>query len=276
MSLSCIRLLAPSDLPAIMRLKEAAGWNQTAADWERLFALEPEGCFALEHDGALVATATAVTYGAGLAWVGMVLTLPEYRKRGFARALIERVVAFADSRGVAVTGLDATDMGIALYRQFGFEAASLVERWAHPGASVPLAVEPFDSWTSAPHLDLDRAAFGADRTRVLESLAQHGTASIPGLGYAMGRAGSQSAYFGPCVAKSADAAARLLRWFLARYSAQPVFWDIPEPNREAIDLARSSGFRPVRCLTRMFRPADARRVAADASSVFAIAGFEYG
>ena len=41
-----IRLLGAGDLPAAMRLKEAAGWNQTEEDWLRLLRLEPRGCFA--------------------------------------------------------------------------------------------------------------------------------------------------------------------------------------------------------------------------------------
>src|SRR5689334_12487778 len=110
MSLFGIRLLSPSDIPAAMRLKDAAGWNQTAADWQRLLEVEPEGCFGLEEDGTLAATATAVTYDKDLAWVGMVLTLPEFRGRGFARRLMAAAMDFIACRGVPTAGLDATDM----------------------------------------------------------------------------------------------------------------------------------------------------------------------
>ena len=41
-----IRLLSESDIPAAMKLKEAAGWNQTENDWRCLLRLEPHGCFA--------------------------------------------------------------------------------------------------------------------------------------------------------------------------------------------------------------------------------------
>ncbi len=271
MSVSGIRLLESSDVPGAMRLKEAAGWNQTAEDWERLLDLEPKGCFGLHHDGILAATATAVTYGKDLAWIGMVLTLPEYRGRGFARRLMAAVMEFAASRGVAGAGLDATDMGIALYRQCGFESAGLVERWERPGVAGAVEGGDVEPWELAA--DLDRAAFGTDRSRLLASLAGSECASIPGLGYAMGRAGSKAVYFGPCVAGPADSADRLLRWFLARHPHEPVYWDILQGNREAASLASQYGFRPVRQLTRMFRNPV---IQADQSLVFAIAGFEYG
>ena len=65
-------------------MSNAASWNQLPGDWERLMALSPDGCFALECSGRLAATTTVVCHGTDLAWVGMVLTAPEFRRRGFA------------------------------------------------------------------------------------------------------------------------------------------------------------------------------------------------
>jgi ribosomal protein S18 acetylase RimI-like enzyme len=271
MPVTRIRRLENSDLPAVMRLKEAAGWNQTEDDWGRLLLIEPEGCFGLEQDGVLAATATAVTYGADLAWIGMVLTLPEFRGRGFARGLMEHAVAFAESRGVAAIALDATDMGIALYRQFGFLPSGIVERWQRLSGAATATNADLRSWE--PAADLDRAAFGTDRSRLLESLAASGAASLPGLGYAMGRPGSKAAYFGPCVAAHSEVCERLLGWFLARHASEAVYWDVLQSNREAAALASRYGFTPVRTLTRMFR---GPVIPSDHSLVFAIAGFEYG
>lgn len=270
------RLLRRADLGEVMRLKESAGWNQTAEDWERLLELEPEGCFGLERDGALVATATALTYGRELAWIGMVLTLPEHRGRGYARRMMECALAFAERRGVARVGLDATDMGLPLYQKFGFAPFAVVERWERPGQAGPLPPAAVAEW--APDPALDRAAFGTDRSRLLDNLAREGAATVPGAGYAMGRAGSQAAYFGPCVARSAEAARQLLAWFLARHPGAAAYWDIPADNRAAAALAEACGFRRVRKLTRMtrdLRPAEPG-TGPDNSLVFAIAGFECG
>src|SRR5438477_11726728 len=105
-----VRLLSAADIPAGMRLKEAAGWNQTAADWQRVLALEPDGCFAIESDGQVRATTTAVCFGEELAWVGMVLTDAQYRGRGFARMLMEHTLTYLRGKRVAWVKLDATDM----------------------------------------------------------------------------------------------------------------------------------------------------------------------
>jgi GNAT superfamily N-acetyltransferase len=265
-----IRFLQASDIPSAMRLAEAAGWNQTAGDWARLLEVQPDGCFALEQDGVIAATATAVIYGRDLGWVGMVLTLPPFRKRGFARLLMRGVMEFAAACGAARVGLDATEMGIALYREFGFEDQCPIERWERPPA-VADAAELLDPWEFDAELDI--AAFGCDRRAILEKLARAEAAAVPGLGYAMGRTGSKAAYLGPLVARSPETAERLLRWFVARHPGERLYWDLLPGNGEAATMAQAYGFRPVRRLTRMSTSAPA---GGDPSKVFAIGGFEYG
>lgn len=271
-----IRLLTPTDIPAAMRLKEAAGWSQTEQDWANLLELEPEGCFGIDCDGGLVATAAAFCYGRALAWIGMVLTAPEYRGRGLARRLMEHTLEFLARRGIEWIKLDATDMGHPLYARLGFEEEALVERWSLvcPEASAPVDLPPARIEDFAA---LDRAAFGADRAAVLARVAVE-SAAVPGEGYAMGRPGSKAAFFGPCVCRSAETARTLLEWFLARHPGETVFWDLLPGNAEAVSLARRLGFEPRRRLVRM----SLRGAAKDASflhddaAVFAIAGFEYG
>jgi GNAT superfamily N-acetyltransferase len=269
-----IRLLTPTDIPAAMRLKEAAGWNQTDADWLTLTRLAPETCFGLECEGALVATTTAVLYERKLAWIGMVLTDPDYRRRGFGRRLMEHAIAALAARQVEWIKLDATEMGAPLYRELGFDEEAPIERWSRPaGAQTGSAVVQSANW-----LSLDRPAYGADRSALLAELAPLGAASIAGEAYSMGRPGSKAAYFGPCVSSSAEAARELLVWFLARHPVEPVYWDLLPANTEAVLLARAFGFEPLRRLVRMVRRGQpgAAPLERDDARVFAIAGFEYG
>src|SRR5260221_6148539 len=122
-----------------MRLKDAAGWNQTAADWQRVLALEPDGCFAIECDGQVRATTTAVCFGEELAWVGMVLTDAQYRGRGFARRLMEHTLAYVRGKRVAWIKLDATDMGRPVYERLGFDDDGAIGRLIRQAGSRVLA-----------------------------------------------------------------------------------------------------------------------------------------
>lgn len=268
-----IRLMRDSDVPAAMKLVEAAGWNQTPQDWRNVMEVEPEGCYVLECEEHVVATATTVCYGDRLAWIGMVLTDPAFRGRGFARQLMNASVDYCRRRDVALVKLDATDMGHPLYERLGFRDESVVERWLRPAGAAPMPVElPYE-----PMPDLDLAAFGVDRSSLIRRMLQFESASAPGEGYAIGRPGRVNAYFGPCVAGNAAAARRLLEWFLARHPEEGVFWDILEHNAHAAGLAREYGFEPRRRLLRMaLRLRDGAPLGNDDTKVFGLAGFEYG
>src|SRR5215469_9554793 len=165
-----LRALNSGDVEAAVELSSSAGWNQTAEDWQMLLDLAPDGCFAVEADGELVSTTTMAFYGNRLAWIGMVLTRPEYRGLGFARQLLAHALDYASIRRVQTVKLDATEFGQPLYAKFGFLAEQTVERWVRPGtASSPSHGNCFDRGEFS--CDLDAHAFGADRSTMLKRLA---------------------------------------------------------------------------------------------------------
>ncbi len=245
-----LQTLSEAHLPDLLRLSETAGWNQTAWDWLRLLELEPEGCFGIAADGRIVASATGITYGRELAWIGMVLTLPEYRGRGFATRLMERCLDYCQQRGIDTVRLDATEQGRPVYAKLGFVDEYEVQRregWLEAREARPLA---FD-------FALDRLAFGADRRRLLERTG-------------CSRPGRAAPYIGPVTARTPEEAREMI---LHCGMSGPCFWDVPAANPAAVELAGNLGFSPVRRLMRMRRgPAVAERP----EYVFALAGFEYG
>src|ERR1044071_2630536 len=162
-----IRLFVESDIAAAMQLKEAAGWNQTEDDWRRLLRLEPNGCFCALKDGAVVGTTTTTTYGDELAWVGMVLVDPPHRRQGIAAKLMSFALDYLRPR-VGTVKLDATALGQPVYERFGFQVESLVERWSGAGNSRGREDKNTDSLREI--LALDRVAFNADRSKLIEAL----------------------------------------------------------------------------------------------------------
>jgi GNAT superfamily N-acetyltransferase len=288
-----IRLLGAEDLPAAMRLKEAAGWNQTEEDWLRLLRLEPRGCFAAASGGRLVGTATTTTYGGELAWVGMVLVDPEFRRRGIAARLMRAALAYLDGEGVRAVKLDATPDGRHVYEGFGFEAELLIERWARgvdggaagerpagAGGGRDAGSPPLDSARLAEILDLDRVAFGADRARLVELLvAQSAGTSLRAeggrvKGYALTRPGALAHYIGPLVASDFETASGLLDEALARHAGRPLYIDVKTRFESLAGGLAGRGFQKQRELMRMRR--GARTSAGTSAKIFAIAGPEVG
>lgn len=271
-----IRTLNFSDIPAALCLTAAAGWNQTAQDWQNLIHLAPQGCFGLEYDGVLAATTTAVCYGRELAWIGMVLTDRDYRRRGFARRLMEHALGYLEQQQVQWIKLDATEMGRPLYQELGFRDECPIERWVRSGRDALGCSRPPDP-LGVFDPALDRIAFGAPRTDLLKLLAPIGSASLAG-SFAMCRPGANAYYFGPCVSRSAEDVRELLRSFLVRHGQLDMYWDLLPGNAHAVDLAHEHGFERARELVRMVRPGTrgAPALVHNDGCVFAIAGFEYG
>jgi GNAT superfamily N-acetyltransferase len=259
------RTLSRHDLPALMALVEAANWNQTPADWERLLTLCGPLAMGIERDGRIVASATLLQYDPSTAWLGMVLTLPEYRGQGFARQLL---AALLDEAGQSQTiYLDATSQGETLYRHFGFVAEGVVRRWKHqrPAASQQ---PPNGAWDAR----LDQEAFGADRRDLLRLLAAESRIwSLANGSYACLRPGRLFAYLGPAVAADKESAAQVIESALA--GASEVVWDVLDANPNAIELCASLGFTHFRRLVRMRRGAP---IPARIELQYGLAGFEYG
>ena len=254
MAQGVIRLWRQGDLPAVLQLAHAAGWNQTAEDLAMLLRLAPDGCFALEVDGRIAATASLLVHGPHLAWVGMVLTAEDCRRRGFARRLVERTLEVADARGIGTVKLDATSMGRPLYAELGFRDEQPIERWSG-------------------RLELTGPGTDAlpERTPLLEDLAARSEVFAARGAYALVRPGSRARYLGPFVADNPDMARELAQHSFRSGGSDLFFWDVLPENTATVRLTSQLGFERVRSLVRMVRGTDLR---AGEERNFGICGFE--
>lgn len=281
-----LRVLTTADLPFADSVRALAGWNQTLDDWRRFLAQEPDGCFLAEWNGAPAGTATTTVYGPELAWIGMVLVHPDYRRRGIGKALLERSLEYLCGRAVQCIKLDATPVGKAVYDGLGFKDEWTLSRWSHAAFTVRslLADSRIRRWqTDDGRLigGLDAAAFGASRQRLVQALVRQSHSALvlesePGqvAGYGLCRRGAQALYLGPVVAASADAGTSLVAELLSRPEGQAIYWDIPDQNTAAVDWARERGFSMQRSLTRMVLGPNTS--SGDPKQQFALAGPEVG
>jgi GNAT superfamily N-acetyltransferase len=277
-----IRLLGESDLPAAMRLKELAHWNQTESDWRRLIKLEPDGCFCATDNGEVVATTTTTSYGRELAWIGMVLVDPEYRRRGVATLLMDVAVQYLTRKGLETIKLDATPDGRMVYENLGFSEVSLVERWEVLSTRAKTDVSKPAHATRSELLAMDRHQFGADRTTLLDQLIEDAclkprfVMNDDGrlIGYGLARSGSEATYLGPILAEQPSAAASLLDDMLSQLSPQRIYVDLNTTFERGRKLLQDRGFAKQRDLVRMCYGKD--KQAGSSPAILAIAGPEIG
>jgi len=258
-----LRCLRPEDLPAADKLRQAVEWNQTLTDWRRLLALDPEGCFVAMDEDQVIGTATTISFGTDLAWIGMVLVDPTRRNQGIGRLLLNQCLDHLQTKGVRCIKLDATPAGQILYEKLGFQVEWPLARWMKMEATRPdiaLPTQPAisanaDDWDEIP--ELDRRAFGVDRAILLNRLREDSAhcvidresgGDLEGFGFL--REGVNADYIGPVVAKTEEAG-KAITGHLLRASRRSIYWDIPGPSTAA-SWAAQLGFTHQRPLVRMY------------------------
>jgi GNAT superfamily N-acetyltransferase len=277
--------LAAAHAPAGFLLSAEVGWNQTVEDW-RLMLEEGEAIGQFSAAGQLVASALILPYDERVAWVAMVLTSAEFRRRGLATRNLQWALERCRERKL-LAGLDATPDGVAVYRPLGFEDVCGLHRLRaeQPGGLVlprrDAALRPLQA---ARDLDaiarLDALVFGAERRRLLAYLGRSEPrrallAEADGdlAGFVLARAGRAALHVGPLVARNSNVATLLLAQALVG-AAGPVSIDVPDHQPEFQAVLRDAGFEPVRPFTRMVRAEPAR--VGELAGCFAIAGPEFG
>jgi GNAT superfamily N-acetyltransferase len=275
-----IRQMRTSDLRLGLRLSRQAGWNQTISDWQRFFALGPEGCFVAELDGRFVGTTMTFISGR-VAWIAMVLVEKAARRKGIATALLKHALEYLDAHKVGTVRLDATREGRAVYERLGFVPEYEVVRFEGKPKAAP-AVETVRHATPRMLngvIKFDRRMTGENREKMLRALFSQfpeNTRVVTRLrrlrGFVTVRSGSSAVQIGPCTA-TAKAGPALLSDALNRCAGKVVLIDIPAVNVRAVEIAESRGFEVQRRFVRMYR---GRRITHKVSAIWASSGPEKG
>jgi predicted GNAT family acetyltransferase len=212
----------------------------------------------------------------------MVLVDPQNRRQGIATRLMETALDYLRGR-VATVKLDATAQGKPVYERFGFEVESLVERWVGTlkGSSIIQNYGILNPDTLYELLDLDRRAFNADRSMLIQSLINDSNflpvvkKSADGklTGYALARPGTRANYLGPiCVTQASDVES-LIDEMLRRMGANRVYIDFNRECGTGTSVLSARGFVKERDLIRM---TSGERGQKTSPVVVAIAGPEIG
>jgi GNAT superfamily N-acetyltransferase len=214
-----------------------------------------------EYDGRLAGAVFGNDYATS-AYVSLMGVDPAFHGLGIGTALMAELMAWCDRRGFRDVRLDATPAGAPLYERFGFADFGETVVYTREGvvAAAPSAAAAAHgtvarSEDAATIARLDAAAFGADRTPVLEPLlAAHGAlVDADGRGYAVVQRIAAGTVVGPWVALDTVAARDLLDAALAAAGDGPATLFVPSPNAAAVSLATGAGFAVRRTLRHMIR-----------------------
>jgi hypothetical protein len=227
---------------------------------------------------------TTISYEKELAWIGMMLVDPFYRRRRIGTALMETALSYLRGIGIAPIKLDATPAGRPLYESLGFMVEGRIERWEGIAPEFSMNDGLEKGAELRPAIDeLDQRAFGVDRRALLDRLIKDcpvkplmvRTPDGRPEGYALARLGTKAFYIGPVVAKGKEAALLLLDGMLSQLAGEKIYLDFNTafPIKPIEELIRR-GFVKQRDLQRMRFGRENGTGTSDL--VFGIAGPELG
>jgi GNAT superfamily N-acetyltransferase len=241
-----IRRLGPEDLKDCIALAVGRGWSPEKSKWALL--LDVAEAFGVDApDGGLAGSVVLARYGLRHASVGMMLVAARFGRRGLGYSLMSHLLA--EAAGATVT-LFATDAGKPLYEKLGFRtiraSAAFVGTFHPDRARQRAATRPFTAEDLAAVLDIDKAAFGADRSHIIGRLPAFAERlrvleTSAGLtGYAAAWRNGPCMVIGPVVAPDRTAA-RLLIADLAAGIRGPVRLDLDPDDPELPGWAAARG-----------------------------------
>jgi GNAT superfamily N-acetyltransferase len=253
--------MTSEDLSAALRLSTSVGWNQIAADWQRMLFMEPGGCFVAEQAGEVVGTTLCCTFGP-VAWLAMVIVREDQRGCGLGRELVRSGLDYARQKGIQTVRLDATRLGEAVYRKLGFTPQFELVRMGGIVRAAAAFDEPVHRVMSAEPsqieqlIRMDQDGTRTDRGKLLRRLFGEWSplvaVSSPGQidGFLASRRGRLSTQFGP-MSGTEVAAVDLFTFALKSSHGQPVIADIPVHRESLLKVARDFGLAEQRTLLRM-------------------------
>lgn len=261
-----IRRLTRDDLVLCADLSEDRGWPREEHKWSLL--LTAGTAYGLDDplDKGLISSCVVVSYGPGLAAVGMMLVAERYARQGIGRRMIQYVIKETGSTPLT---LHATSHGQPLYEEMGFTAVGRAEmvrgRFQLPAETVttPSTVtRPATAEDLSRIVRLDTEVFGLDRTHMIARLPafadQLQVAEENGqlIGYAAAWPNMETHVIGPLIARDTRTAQALIT-SLAPGTDRPLRMDIDTRHEELLTWLKQQGLETITSNTVMNRGIDA-------------------
>ncbi|MFW2541220.1 GNAT family N-acetyltransferase [Primorskyibacter sp. 2E107] len=278
-----IRRITPDDRPLLHELTVSVFWPHKARDLDTFLALG-QGYIALDEIGRPIGSAMYFTMGTDFAMLGMMVTTPRLQALGAGRRLLRRILKDCEGRDLR---LSATKSGFWLYESAGFETVATISQQQgmvrpihlpEPAHGLTLrALQPSDH---AAVQALDRHAYGAARTDVLDAMGRLSTGAVvveragAVCGFAMMRDFGKGAVIGPVVAEHDQMAMQLCAPLLQQCEGRFARLDTPQHSDHFKAFLNAAGLGVFDTVTEM-RIGLSRR-ATDGALLYGLASHSLG
>ncbi|MBF2029647.1 MAG: GNAT family N-acetyltransferase [Oscillatoriales cyanobacterium C42_A2020_001] len=258
-----IRLMHREELQIAIAWATAEGWNPGLHDAECFYAADSTGFWMGLRGNEPIATISAVKYGDSFGFIGFYIVKPEHRGQGYGMQLWNAALNTLSSRNIGLDGVLAQQQNYQksgfhfAYRNIRYEGVSNSEATNHPGV-VELSTIPLEIIAA-----YDRLFFPSDRVQFLKSWINQPDSVALGIlqndilaGYGVLRLCHRGYKIGPLFADQPTLAEALFVALQSRVGAgTPIYLDVPEINRAAVNLAEKYQMKRVFETARMYTQA---------------------
>ncbi|CEG25585.1 GNAT family N-acetyltransferase [Bacillus sp. B-jedd] len=239
------------DIPGLVALSAAVGWDYDEAELRTVLSAG-EMFGQLDETGKIISSAAIISYGQGLASLGMVIVHPDHRGLGLGKMVTEKCLKAVPEETAVM--LVATPEGRPMYEKMGFfETGKIIKCIADnytPGDlnDDGIEIRRVVSDDMATILDMDRKAFGGDRRKLMESRIRQARRSVVAmnkqgklLGFCLSVEGPVNMIIGPLVAENDQVAALLIDAVSKDYKGKFRI-DLPAERNSILPFLKARGF----------------------------------
>lgn len=244
-----------SDIPGIIDLSISVNWDYD--EYEIGTVMSSGKIFGFKNaEGKIVSSAAIIPYENNLASIGMVIVHNDYRGLGLGKQATQQCIDFVSSDTPVM--LIATEEGKPLYEKMGFRVVDSVHKYLcetyeayPPSDNSSIFIEEFNERDFIEIVDLDKAGFGAKRSKFLHHRINQSKQCIVArdtkgniIGYGISILGPINLIVGPIVAPDSQTAVLLIDQLATGHQGK-LRIDVPSGNLDFMLSLEDKGFKKV-------------------------------
>lgn len=283
-----IRRMRREDLPFVLDLINAEGWDYDLVDVERILEIDPEDSVTAVSGGEVIGAITVACHD-GRGVLGHVVVKNGWRRKGIGREMLVKVIKQLESKRISIIELYSVPNAVEFYRRLNFHKigdlmifVGSIRSYIAIGPSKTRIGE-ISSQDLGSVIDLDRRITGFERGKIIEHLMiphlDHSVGLFDGerlIGFALGRQSGNSGEIGPWIMEKPDwnDAAILFTAAMDRLGNRKAYVEVPGENALAHKIVLESGLMPQYPAQRFVRTK--LEVRPFGPGVMSYSGLEYG
>jgi len=272
--------MTKSDLDIAISWAATEGWNPGLHDRDAFYNTDPKGFFIGFLDGKPISCISAVSYGKDFGFIGFYIVHSDHRNKGYGIKIWDKAINYLKTQNIGLDGVVAQQEN---YKKSGFKLAYKNIRYQGIGKQYEINSNNIVKLNLISFKELvqyDKKFFPVPRPQFLENwITEHESLALGFLannkltGYGVIRRCIAGYKIGPLFADDKIVAEKLFKSLNNFVVGSQIFLDIPEVNKEALELVGEYKMKPMFETARMYTK---KPPIINLNKVFGVTTFELG